>query len=116
MNSRREFLSFLAASPLALAQSEAITNPKDALGVMDFEEAARRAVPVAHFAYLTTGVDDDATLKANREGFKKIQLRRRLSRNTGESRAVDQEVTKKIAMSQTRYLGKRCHALFGINT
>jgi 4-hydroxymandelate oxidase len=77
MNSRREFLSFLAASPLVLAQSDAITNPKDALSVMDFEEAARRAVPIAHFAYIATGVDDDATLKANREGFHKIQLRPR---------------------------------------
>ena len=77
MNSRREFLSFLAASPLALAQSDAMNNPKDALSVLDFEEAARRAVPVAHFAYMTTGVDDDATLKANREGFKKVQLRPR---------------------------------------
>ena len=77
MNSRREFLSFLAASPLALAQSDAITDPKDALSVLDFEEAARRAVPIAHFAYINTGVDDDATLKANREGFKKIQLRPR---------------------------------------
>jgi 4-hydroxymandelate oxidase len=77
MNSRREFLSFLAASPLALAQSDGITDPKDALSVMDFEEAARRRVPIAHFAYIATGVDDDATLKANREGFKKIQLRPR---------------------------------------
>ena len=77
MNSRREFLSFLAASPLALAQSDGITNPKGALSVLDFEEPARRAVPIAHFAYMTTGVDDDATLKANREGFKRIQLRPR---------------------------------------
>jgi isopentenyl diphosphate isomerase/L-lactate dehydrogenase-like FMN-dependent dehydrogenase len=77
MNSRREFLSFLAASPLMLAQSDPIANPKDALNVMDFEEAARRAVPIAHFAYMATGVDDDATLKANRDGFKKIQLRPR---------------------------------------
>jgi 4-hydroxymandelate oxidase len=76
-NSRREFLSFLAASPLALSQSEAITTPQDALSVLDFEDAARRTVPVAHFAYINTGVDDDATLKANRDGFKKIQLRPR---------------------------------------
>ncbi len=77
MNSRREFLSFLAASPLALAQPEVIATPKDALNVLEFEEAARRAVPIAHFAYMATGVDDDATLRANREGFKKIQLRPR---------------------------------------
>ncbi|HWC98998.1 MAG TPA: alpha-hydroxy acid oxidase [Candidatus Sulfopaludibacter sp.] len=76
-NSRREFLSFLAASPLALAQSESLKTPQDALSVLDFEEAARRTLPIAHFAYITTGVDDDATLKANRDGFKKIQLRPR---------------------------------------
>src|SRR5580658_70161 len=77
MNSRREFLGFLAASPLAWCQPDAITSPKDALNVLDFEEVARRTVPIAHFAYLSTGVDDDATIRANREGFKKFQLRPR---------------------------------------
>jgi len=78
MNSRREFLSFLAASPLAFAQqTDLLKNPKDALSVLDFEEAARRTIPIAHWAYMTTGVDDDATLHANREGFKKFELRPR---------------------------------------
>jgi 4-hydroxymandelate oxidase len=77
MNSRRDFLAFLAASPLALSQSDPIGSPQAALSVLDFEDAARRAVPVAHFAYINTGVDDDATLKANRDGFKKLQLRPR---------------------------------------
>jgi 4-hydroxymandelate oxidase len=82
MNSRRQFLSFLAASPLALRADDmvttaAITNPKDAASIMDFEEAARRNIPIAHWAYMATGVDDDATLKANREGYKKFQLRPR---------------------------------------
>ena len=44
---------------------------------MDFEEAARKALPPAHWGYMTSGVDDDATLKANREGFQHIQLRPR---------------------------------------
>ena len=44
---------------------------------MDFEEAARRALPVAHFGYMASGVDDDLTLKANREGFQHIELRTR---------------------------------------
>jgi len=77
MNSRRQFLSFLAASPLALRAQDVIANPKDALDIMDFEEAARRNIPIAHWAYMATGVDDDATLHANREGFKKIRLRPR---------------------------------------
>src|SRR2546426_968278 len=47
------------------------------LNVMDFEPAARRALPPAHFGFLATGVDDDATLRANREGFSRIQIRPR---------------------------------------
>ncbi len=54
-----------------------IADPAEALNVMDFEAAARQALPPAHFGYLATGVDDDLTLKANREGFSKIHLRPR---------------------------------------
>src|SRR5262249_18149162 len=77
MNSRRQFLSFLAASPLSLWGDDVIQSPKEAINVMDFEEAAHRKVPAAHWAYMATGVDDDATLRANREAFKKILLRPR---------------------------------------
>jgi 4-hydroxymandelate oxidase len=77
MNSRRQFLSFLTASPFALAQPDLLTDPKDALSVLDFEEAARRTLPIAHWAYVASGVDDDATVRANREGFKKFALRPR---------------------------------------
>jgi len=86
---RRAFLRFVAASPYIAALSgigadafqgqgaEAITDPKDALDVLDFEEAAHRRVGAGHWAYMTSGVDDDATIKANREGFKHVQLRPR---------------------------------------
>lgn len=81
MNSRREFLAFLAASPLALRAQDAIPNlpstPKDALDIMDFEPIARHNIPIAHWAYMTTGVDDDATLHANRDGLIKLKLRPR---------------------------------------
>src|SRR5205823_3247980 len=78
LQNRRRFLAFLAGSPLFAQQSPApITDPKEALNVMDFEPAARQALPPAHFGYMTTGVDDDATLKANREGFSRIYLRPR---------------------------------------
>jgi len=78
-NNRRRFLQFLAASPLLAAQQAAtvIADPKDAINVMDFEAAARQALPPAHFGYMATGVDDDLTLKANRDGFSKIHLRPR---------------------------------------
>ncbi|MGH8444290.1 MAG: alpha-hydroxy-acid oxidizing protein, partial [Solimonas sp.] len=89
---RRRLLNYLVASPLAagsvaalldlwpsdaLAQSydvlraqtkkvgDVIGAPEDALNVMDFEPAAKKALPPAHFGYLATGVDGDATLHAN---------------------------------------------------
>jgi 4-hydroxymandelate oxidase len=91
---RRTFLRFLAASPYvaalggirAYAQhapeiAEAISSPKYALNVMDFEEAARRKVMPGHWAYMVSGVDDDLTLRANREGYRHVQLRPRRLRD-----------------------------------
>src|ERR1019366_6772299 len=51
--------------------------PANALDVFDFEEAAHRKVQPAHWAYMASGVDDDLTLRANREGYKHVQLRPR---------------------------------------
>ena len=89
--SRRRLLQFLAASPLlareALAEGplqsdpvqwaprdldKLITDPKKALDVFDFEPVMKKNVPPAHFGYMATGVNDDATLRANREGFAQI--------------------------------------------
>lgn len=81
---RRQLLRFLAASPLAaglapwldaLSPAEGARALSEALDVMDFEPLARARVPPAHFAYLATGVDDDATLRANREGFARLAIR-----------------------------------------
>lgn len=75
---RRQFLRFLAASPLvARAWQQAppvIASPEDALSVMDFEPAARKALRPAHWGFLATGVDDDITVKANLAGFQHYQL------------------------------------------
>jgi 4-hydroxymandelate oxidase len=55
-----------------------IASPDQALNVMDFEPAARAALvgagAPAHFGYLATGVDDDATLRANHEDYQKIRI------------------------------------------
>ena len=103
LTSRRRFLEFLATSPLfaygaasALAQSisapvrpaaplswaprdldNLIADPRQAVSVFDFEPVMRKNVPPAHFGYMATGVDDEVTLRANREGFLKFQLRPR---------------------------------------
>jgi 4-hydroxymandelate oxidase len=54
-----------------------ITSPDQAFDVMDFEPVARKVLPPAHFGYLATGVDDDATVRANREGFSHWEIRSR---------------------------------------
>jgi isopentenyl diphosphate isomerase/L-lactate dehydrogenase-like FMN-dependent dehydrogenase len=79
----RRFLRFLAASPAFGTlraqqtwppQPLAIASPADAMSVMDFEQVAHQKLPPAHFGYMTSGVDDDLTLKANRDGFRKFTL------------------------------------------
>src|ERR671934_211402 len=102
--SRRKFLQFLAASPLFAAggleayagevltpgsklpdplmwapmrADQLIKSPKEAINVFDFEPVCRQNVPPAHFGYMASGIDDEVTLRANREGFLRFQLRPR---------------------------------------
>src|SRR5256884_3326176 len=102
--SRRQFLQFLAGSPLLAAggfeafagegpmpgtklpdplmwgpmrTDDLIKTPKEAINVFDFEPVCRKNVPPAHFGYMASGIDDEVTLRANREGFLKFQLRPR---------------------------------------
>jgi isopentenyl diphosphate isomerase/L-lactate dehydrogenase-like FMN-dependent dehydrogenase len=57
--------------------ADLIKDPKQAINVFDFEPVCRQNVPPAHFAYMASGIDDEVTLRANREGFLKFQLRPR---------------------------------------
>jgi isopentenyl diphosphate isomerase/L-lactate dehydrogenase-like FMN-dependent dehydrogenase len=57
--------------------SDLIESPADAINVFDFRDVARQALPPAHYGYLATGVDGDETLRANREGFARFDLRAR---------------------------------------
>jgi isopentenyl diphosphate isomerase/L-lactate dehydrogenase-like FMN-dependent dehydrogenase len=104
MAHRRKFLQYLAGSPLLAAggfsalagegfvpgtklpdplmwapmrADELIASPKEAINVFDFEPVCRKNVPPAHFGYMASGIDDEVTLRANREGFLKFQLRPR---------------------------------------
>jgi len=89
--SRRRLLQYLAASPLfaqaALAEAfrpqdpaewaprdleQLIADPTQALDVFDFEPVMKKNVPPAHFGYMATGADDEMTLRANRDGFRKL--------------------------------------------
>jgi len=96
--SRRRFLQYLAASPLLASgapgafgmeapsklpdpmiwappgSGELINSPKEAMNVFDFEPVAHKNVPPAHFGYMASGIDDEVTLRANRQDFLKFQL------------------------------------------
>jgi isopentenyl diphosphate isomerase/L-lactate dehydrogenase-like FMN-dependent dehydrogenase len=83
MTDRRAFLTFVAGSPLLAAfpaladalQKGNLEQAAHALDVFDFEAAAQKLVPPAHWGYLMSGVDGEATLRANREGFDRYQLK-----------------------------------------
>jgi len=85
---RRDLLKFLAASPLlttysAFAQEvedvlgERLQNPSEVINVFEMEAVARKNIPPAHMGYLSTGVDSDNTLRANRDGFTRFQIKPR---------------------------------------
>jgi len=78
---RRSLLRFLAASPLmiapsfrAMAAQTGLAAAADALDVFDFEAAAQQIVPPAHWGYLQSGVDGNATRDANSSAYAKWQL------------------------------------------
>jgi len=118
--SRRRFLQYLAGSPLAASgalsanaaeapsklpdpmiwappgSGDLIKSPKDAINVFEFEPVARQKTPPAHFGYMASGLDDEVTLRANREGFLKFQLNPR--------RLIDvSKVDTSVELFGTRY-------------
>ena len=87
---RRQFLNFLAASPLIAAAGHSrllsaddgsalpqflIQSPNDALDVFDLHSVAKSVLPTSHYGYLATGTDGNETLTANRKAFEKVYLR-----------------------------------------
>jgi hypothetical protein len=103
---RRQLLKWFSASPLLCAApvsevwaqdkgrrpdpmlwtsntnvDDLIKNPSEAINVFDFEPVAFKKVPPAHFGYMASGIDDEVTLRANRQSFLKYQLRPRRMRD-----------------------------------
>lgn len=85
---RRNFLRFLAASPLlgsweAFSQEveetlgQRLKDPRDVLNVFEMAAVAAENVPPAHLGYLLSGTDGDGTLHANRLGYTRFQIRPR---------------------------------------
>jgi len=97
---RRRLLQTVLAAPALAGLSPAfrafgedadplITAPEKAVDVFDFERLARNNLPPAHWGYLATGVDGDATLEANRAGFSNYSLR---VRRFVDTRNIDMSV------------------------
>jgi len=115
LKDRRAFLSFLAASPAmasagftagwaedlmaqepgndaaALGRQDevVIKSVKEALNVFDFDAVARTKLSTAHYTFITDGSFNNETVRANREGFSKYEIR--LRRLTGITK-VDQSI------------------------
>ncbi len=105
LTNRRTFLRYLATSPVLLTASRlygqpvidildpyaprVISRAQDAINVFDFHEVAKQKYLPGHYTYMSTGTNSGGTLRANREGFKKYQLRPRRLVN---SRVVDTSI------------------------
>jgi 4-hydroxymandelate oxidase len=66
-----------AQSTATPTDSDLIASAAEALSVLDFEPVARAKLPPWHWAWLSTGGDDGGTIRANREGFDRYQIRAR---------------------------------------
>ena len=117
---RRQFLQFLAASPLLgytaagrLFAEESldavqlpeylIQSPADALDVFDFHNVAKQVLPTSHYGYLATGTDGNETLLANREAFERVYLRPMRMVDTSnvnlETNLLDQSINSPIVLA-----------------
>jgi len=96
---RRAFLRFIAGSPLLFSSAcgadrdpwwgptgtdaegdpggDLLASADDAIDVFDFEPVARRNLSAAHYTFLSMGIQDEFTLRANREAFGHFEMRPR---------------------------------------
>ena len=101
---RRALVKFLCASPLMLAASpvgaveeliarsgtdgsgaepdldpvrELIASAREAVNVFDFQPVAKQKLLPGHYTFLSMGVEDEVTLRANRSDFDDFRLRPR---------------------------------------
>jgi 4-hydroxymandelate oxidase len=110
---RRAFLKFLAASPVMAAagltpdwadqllamplpdqdspanDTYVIKSVREALNVFDFRLAAKKKIPIQHFVFIDEGSFNQETDIANRESFRKYQIRLRRLTNFG---SIDESV------------------------
>ena len=77
------------AAALGVQNEVVIKSVKEALNVFDFDAVARTKLSTAHYTFITDGSFNNETVRANREGFSKYEIR--LRRLTGITK-VDQSI------------------------
>ena len=83
----RNLLAWAAGSSLARAQQpaapalERLPALDDLVNVFEFEPVAKAKISHAAYEYVASGVDDEWTLRRNREAFGRIELRPHFLRN-----------------------------------
>ncbi|MFN7922558.1 MAG: alpha-hydroxy acid oxidase [Bryobacteraceae bacterium] len=65
------FAAFAAESPLLRAQDDDVMGP---INVHEFEEVAKRKMHKLAYDFIAGGVEDEQTLRANREAFGRVYL------------------------------------------
>jgi isopentenyl diphosphate isomerase/L-lactate dehydrogenase-like FMN-dependent dehydrogenase len=70
-------LAAVAQEGAAESTTKLLESAEHAINVFDFEPVAKRILSPAHYTYLSMGIQDEFTLRANREAFGKVQLRPR---------------------------------------
>src|SRR6187401_1104427 len=66
----RQLMGLVAASPL-WAQTDDVMRP---INVHEFEEAAKRKMHPMAYDFIAGGVEDEYTLRANREAFSRVAI------------------------------------------
>ena len=89
----RNLSLFLAGSPLLSAQDAPwIASRMPAIeelnNVMEFEPLARTKMLKTAYDYIAGGVDDEWTLRRNRQGFERITLRPRMLVDVRDRKSV----------------------------
>jgi isopentenyl diphosphate isomerase/L-lactate dehydrogenase-like FMN-dependent dehydrogenase len=75
---RREFLRFLAFSPLfglAFGEEPDLDIPESATNVFQFESLMRKKLSKVVYDYVQDGADDGKTIQANRDAFDELEIR-----------------------------------------
>ncbi|MBI3684125.1 MAG: alpha-hydroxy-acid oxidizing protein [Acidobacteria bacterium] len=84
----RQFAAFLAASPLARSQRELPYNPDllpgldEMANVFELEPLCRARISKQNYDFIACGVDNEWSLRHNRDAFDRIHLRPRMLVNT----------------------------------